>query len=124
MSPSARERLGATVSPDGTAFVVASSVAERIEVCLFDGHDAETDHLDLAVGDDGLWRLEVPGVAAGQRYGFRVHGPGDPASGHACDPAKLLVDPAARRVVGDLRWTPELVAPGVDSAPFVPRSVS
>jgi glycogen operon protein len=62
-------------------------------------------------------------VGPGQRYGYRVHGPGNPAEGHACDPAKLLVDPAARRVVGDLRWTKELVTPGVDSADLVPRSV-
>ena len=122
-----RHRLGATVSPDGTAFVVTSGVAERIELCLFDDHDRETDHLDLAQGtepgEEDVWGVDVGSARAGQRYGFRVHGPGDPKRGHACDPAKLLVDPAARRVVGDVRWTAELVAPGVDSAPFVPRSI-
>lgn len=117
------ERLGATVADGGTRFVVGSGVAERIELCLYDAQGAEADRVDLARGHDGLWRAEVAGVGHGQRYGYRVHGPGDPARGHACDPAKLLVDPAARRVVGHLRWTPELVAPGVDSSAVVPRSV-
>lgn len=117
------ERLGATVHADGTAFVVASGVAERIELCLFEADGTEGERVDLAPDDAGLWRATVAGVGHGRRYGYRVHGPGDPASGHACDPAKLLVDPAARRVAGDLRWAPELTAPGVDSSPFVPRSV-
>ena len=117
------EVLGATSSAGGTRFVVASSVAERIELCLFAADGTERDRLDLSAGEDGCWRADVGGVGGGQRYGFRVHGPGHPAAGHACDPAKLLVDPAARRVAGDLRWSPELVAPGVDSSPFVPRSV-
>ena len=115
--------LGATVTPEGTRFVVPSSVAERIELCLFGAAGTETDRLDLHPGDDGLWSAVVPGADHGQHYGFRVHGPGHPAAGHACDPAKLLVDPAARRIAGELRWTFELVAPGVDSSPFVPRSV-
>ena len=117
------EHLGATVGDGATRFVVASSVAERIELCLFDSGGEEADRVDLVAGGDGLWRTDVGGVGHGVRYGFRVHGPGDPGRGHACDPAKLLVDPAARRVVGHLRWSPELLAPGVDSSPFVPRSV-
>lgn len=117
------EVLGASVHGGATRFVVASGVAERVELCLFDRDGIEQDRVELVAGDDGCWRAEVVGVGAGQRYGYRVHGPGDPRNGHACDPAKLLVDPAARRVIGELRWAPELTAPGVDSAPFVPRSV-
>ena len=118
------EVLGATITGSGVRFVVFSGVAERIELCLFDDDGTEHDRLDLARDGDGdLWRGDVGGAAVGQRYGYRVHGPGDPANGHACDPAKLLIDPATRRVVGELQRTPELVAPGVDSAPFVPRSV-
>ena len=116
-------RLGAEVTGDGCRFTVHSGVAERIELCLFDADGPESDRVDLVPGDDGTWHVDVSAVGHGQRYGFRVHGPGDPASGHACDPAKLLVDPAARRVVGDLVWNAELVTPGVDSAPYVPRSV-
>ncbi|MGN6694719.1 MAG: glycogen debranching enzyme, partial [Aquihabitans sp.] len=115
--------LGATVTAEGTRFVVTSGVAERIELCLFDGDGTETDRVDLAADGAGTWSALVPGATGGQRYGYRVHGPGNPAEGHACDPAKLLVDPAARRVAGDLRWSKELVTPGVDSSSFVPRSV-
>ncbi|MEZ5178791.1 MAG: hypothetical protein R2746_11075 [Acidimicrobiales bacterium] len=122
-APNAAQRFGATTTLHGTRFLVPSSVAERIELCLFDPSGAESDRVDLAPHGDGTWMADVDGVGHGQHYGFRVHGPGHPAAGHACDPAKLLVDPAARRLAGDLRWTPELVAPGVDSAPFVPRSV-
>lgn len=121
MTPS--DLLGATVEETATTFRVASDVAERIELVLFDRDGTEADRVELAAGDDGTWATTVAGAGDGQRYGFRVHGPGDPAAGHACDPAKLLVDPAARRVTGELRWCPELVAPGVDSAPLVPRSV-
>lgn len=117
------EALGATVTTEGTRFTVASGVAERIELCLFGRDGTEQDRVDLRPADDGTWCTTVPGIGDGQRYGYRVHGPGQPVHGHACDPAKLLVDPAARRVAGLLRWAPELVTPGVDSAPLVPRSV-
>jgi glycogen operon protein len=120
--PGARA-LGAEPIDGGTAFTAWSGVAERIELCLFDVDGAEHDRVDLAAADDGTWAVEVGGIGAGQRYGYRVHGPGDPRNGHACDPAKLLVDPAARRVVGELARTPGLATPGVDSASWVPRSV-
>ncbi|MCU1497222.1 MAG: glgX [Acidimicrobiales bacterium] len=120
---SAAEVLGATTGSGSTRFVVASGVADRIELCLFGAGGAEDDRLDLVPDGDGLWRATVAGAGPGQRYGYRVHGPGDPAAGHACDPAKLLVDPAARRINGELSRAPELTAPGVDSAPLVPRSV-
>ena len=118
--------LGATLGPDGTTFVVSSGVAEAIDLCLCDEDGVERDRVPLEPATvEGMveWSTTVAGAAAGQRYGFRVRGPGDPANGHACDPAKLLVDPAARRLVGELQWAPELTTPGVDSAPFVPRSV-
>lgn len=116
--------LGAEVRPDGTHVTVWSSVAERIELCTFDGaQGVEQDRLDLERDDHGTWRAVVGGMGPGTRYGFRVHGPGDPARGHACDPAKLLLDPAARLLDGELRWAPGLLEPGVDSAPHVPRSV-
>jgi len=121
---SSTDVLGATVTADGTRFVVTSGVAERIELCLFDGDGSETDRVDLEAGDGRTWSAFVAGAGSGQRYGFRVHGPGNPSEGHACDPAKLLVDPAARRVSGELRWSKELVTPGVDSAALVPRSVA
>ena len=117
------DQLGATVGPGSTRFLVQSGVAERIELCLFDLVGRETDRVDLDHVEGVAWTTEVGGAGHGQQYGYRVHGPGHPAAGHACDPAKLLVDPSARRLSGDLSWAPELVVPGVDSAPFVPRSV-
>jgi isoamylase len=117
------DQLGATVGPGSTRFVVQSGVAERIELCLFDLVGREVDRIDLAHADGLVWAADVAGAGHGLHYGYRVHGPGRPEAGHACDPAKLLVDPSARRLAGDLVWAPELVAPGVDSAPFVPRSV-
>ena len=119
----AEGRLGASVHAHGTKFVAASGIAERISLCLFDPEGAETDRLELTPDGEGIWSVDAAGVQAGQHYGYRVHGPGDLANGHACDPAKLLIDPAAHRVTGNLKWSLELVTPGVDSAPLVPRSV-
>lgn len=75
------ERLGATVGPDGCHVLAWSSVAERMELCLFDRRGRETDRCDLSPGEDHGWRADVAGVDAGQAYGFRVHGPGDPSRG-------------------------------------------
>lgn len=137
LRPASSEQLGATVGADGTTFVVASSVAERIELSLWSPDATEDARIDLHPDRPGAthphpdplgraartWRVTVAGAGAGQAYGFRVHGPADRSIGHACDPAKLLVDPAARRVVGELRRAPDLVRAGVDSADLVPRSV-
>ena len=115
--------MGATLDGDGATFAVPSTVAERIEVCLF--HDGrEQDRVELTQRTGPVHHAHVPGVRPGQRYGYRVHGPYDPAAGHRCDPAKLLVDPLARRVVGGVRWDhPALLPHGEDSADAVPRSV-
>ena len=123
VTETALDRLGAVVGNSSTRFTVQSGVAERIELCLFDAMGREDDRVDLSPHDGALWSVAVPGVGDGQHYGYRVHGPGRPADGHACDPAKLLVDPAARRIYGGVSWGPELTSPGVDSAPLVPRSV-
>lgn len=84
--------LGARVEGDGVTFAVFSSVADAVEVCLFDESGQETRRaLD---SDEGyIWRGDVPGIGHGARYGFRVHGPWDPGLGRRCNPAKLLLDP-------------------------------
>ena len=82
-------------------FAVASSVAEAVEVCLI-SEDGTERRIELAEHTFGIWHGVVPGVTTGQRYGYRVHGPYDPARGIRCNPAKLLVDPYARRIVGDV----------------------
>jgi isoamylase len=122
--------LGATTDSDGTNFAVSSG-GDEVVLCLFDRDGAETQ-LVLPDRDGEVWHGFVPGVGAGQPYGFRVKGPFDPARGLRYNPAKLLLDPYARAIVGDVRYGPELVDYAVenprlpsplDSAAHVPRSI-
>jgi len=94
--------LGAHVDPDGARFAVASASAEAVEVCLVDGGLGELTERRVALTERtfGVWHGHVPGVVAGQRYGYRVHGPYRPWEGLRANPAKILVDPYARRVTG------------------------
>ncbi|MFI7678398.1 glycogen debranching protein GlgX [Actinophytocola sp. NPDC049390] len=99
--------LGAHPEAGGVRFSVASSVAEGVELCLI-GEDGGERRVELTEHTFGIWHAILPGVTPGQRYGYRVHGPYEPARGLRCNPAKLLVDPYARRItgtVGDLRAT-------------------
>ncbi|MEV4318249.1 glycogen debranching protein GlgX [Actinocrispum sp. NPDC049592] len=93
--------LGAYPEWGGVRFAVASSVAEGVEVCLI-SEDGTERRIELAEHTFGIWHGIVPGVTPGQRYGYRVHGPYDPRNGVRCNPAKLLVDPYARRITGDV----------------------
>jgi isoamylase len=121
--------LGATWDGSGTNFALFSEVAERVELCLFDDAAAET-RVELAEVDGFVWHCYLPGIGPGQRYGYRVHGPYDPARGHRCNAAKLLLDPYGKALEGGLEWNPALFSgrPGDpsfarDSAPFMPRNV-
>ena len=101
--PGSADIPGATVDADGVNFALWSGVAERVELCLFDAGRNEIS-LDLPACDDGVWHGFVPGCAAGQRYGFRVHGRWDHDAGLRCNPAKLLLDPYARQLDGAFDW--------------------
>ena len=128
--------LGATFDGEGCNFSVFSEVAERVELCLFDDAGVE-QRLVLPESRTLCWHGYVPGVRPGQRYGFRVHGPWDPARGHRCNPHKLLLDPYAKAIEGGVTWEWAVFpyqrsADGgvndasmntADSAPFVPKSV-
>jgi glycogen operon protein len=123
--------LGATPRDGGTNFAVASSVAEAAQVCLFDDAGAES-RVELRDYDDGIWHGFIPGTGPGQAYGYRVHGPYNAAKGLRCNPAKLLIDPYARAVRGEVRFGPEVFdyEPGnrdapssLDSAGHVPLSL-
>ena len=93
--------LGATYDGSGVNFALFSEVAERVELCLIDDDGAET-RLDLPEVDGFVWHAYVPSLQPGQRYGFRVHGPYDPDRGHRCDPSKLLLDPYAKAIEGQV----------------------
>ena len=123
--------LGASYDGTGTNFALFSEVAEQVELCLF-GDDGSQTSVPLPETDAFVWHGYLPGIGPGQRYGYRVHGPYDPARGYRCNPAKLLVDPYAKAVEGAVSWDPAVFAypfgspderNGADSAPFVPRSV-
>jgi isoamylase len=129
--PGSEFPLGATVTGTGTNFAVASGVADGMLLCLFDEAGAET-RIPIQDCDAGVWHVFVPGVGAGQAYGYRATGPYDPGRGVRCNPAKLLLDPYARAVSGTVTFGPEVLgysasdqdAPDeADSAPRVPRSV-
>jgi glycogen operon protein len=122
--------LGATTGPEGTNFAVSSN-GEQVTLCLFHGDGTETQ-LALPERDGDIWHGFVPGVTSGQAYGFRVSGPYDRARGQRYNPAKLLLDPYARAINGDVRFGPELLdyamdntdAPSpLDSAGHMPRSL-
>jgi len=123
--------FGATYDGAGTNFSLFSEVAERVELCLFDDDGAET-RIALHEVDGFVWHGYLPGIAPGQRYGYRVHGVYDPAEGVRCNPAKLLLDPYAKAIEGRVDWDPAVFSypfgdpddcEGSDSAPHVPRSV-
>ena len=123
--------LGAHPSPAGTSFALWSPRADRVELILIGADRSQTPY-DLTCGDDGVWRGSVPGIGAGQRYGFRVHGAWDPDRGMRFNPAKLLLDPYARAITGRLDYAgpicDHLAGPDVepcrhDSAAAVPLSV-
>jgi isoamylase len=124
--------LGATYDGFGTNFSIFSEVAERVELCLFDDDGVET-RVPLQEVSGYVWHGYAPGVGTGQRYGYRVHGPYDPAAGLRCNPAKLLIDPYAKAAVGELAWgqdvfsytfgDPDGPPNELDSAGSVPRGV-
>ncbi|ARZ67159.1 glycogen debranching protein [Streptomyces albireticuli] len=95
--------LGATYDGAGTNFAVFSEAAERIELCLLHDDGSETA-VELRESDAFVRHAYLPGIMPGQRYGFRAHGPYEPERGHRCNSAKLLLDPYARAVSGEVDW--------------------
>lgn len=123
--------FGAHWDGSGTGFLVRSSPAEAVELCL-SYEDGTEERFEMTAAGRGVFRLYLEGVGPGSRYGFRVHGPWDPARGVRCNPNKLLLDPYARRIDGMIRPHPSLRDhhPGeplrlseTDSAAWTPRSV-
>jgi glycogen operon protein len=118
------EPLGATCRDGGSNFAVYSSVAERVELCLFDAVGRQAAAYPLRHDGHGVWHGFLPGCQPGQVYGYRVHGRYVPDAGLRCNPAKLLLDPYARALHGEFRWNDAVFDDNAkDSAAFVPKSV-
>ncbi|CAN5671251.1 glycogen debranching protein GlgX [soil metagenome] len=136
--------LGATWDGGGTNFAVFSENATGIELCLFDDDERERagrgggktteTRLDLTEVDSFVWHCYLPGIGPGQRYGYRVDGPFAPDRGHRFNRNKLLLDPYAKSIDGDVDWSEEVFGYSFagdadltfnksDSAPRVPKSV-
>ncbi|TGA84337.1 glycogen debranching protein GlgX [Streptomyces sp. MZ04] len=99
--------LGPTYDGEGTNFALFSEVADRVDIVLVH-EDGTHDSVSLTEVDGFVWHCYLPGVGPGQRYGYRVHGPWDPAAGHRCNPAKLLLDPYAKAFEGQVDNDPAL----------------
>ncbi|MEQ4208696.1 glycogen debranching protein GlgX [Actinopolymorpha sp. B17G11] len=104
--------LGATFDGAGTNFALFSEVADAVELCLFDGDGAgdrdsgnvRETRVALTEREGSVWHCYLPRIGPGQRYGFRVQGPYEPVTGHRCNPAKLLLDPYAKAIEGEIDW--------------------
>jgi len=120
------DRLGATVTEDGVNFAVYSESASAIFVSIFDEQDQETDRFELDVHQDHIHAGLVSGLAAGARYGLRADGRYDEEQGYFFDPAKLLVDPYAKRLDRVFVRSPRLRlnrSEAVDTAPLMPKAI-
>ncbi len=128
--------LGATWDGKGVNFALFSAHASAVELCLFDSsgrRQTESYHLPQCSGE--VWHGHVNGLRPGQLYGYRVHGPYEPAHGHRFNPRKLLIDPYARRLFGRIRWhdavygyrreahRADLTRDSRDSAPMMPKCI-
>ena len=93
--------LGASYDGAGVNFALYSQVAQKVELCLFDEHDVET-RIEMTERNSYVWHNYIPGLQPGQRYGYRVYGPYDPVHGLRCNPNKLLLDPYAKAIEGNI----------------------
>ena len=93
----------------GVNFAIFSQNATRVELCLFDKlGEKETTRVELEEKSDEVWHVFLPDVRPGQLYGYRVHGPWEPLNGHRFNPAKVLIDPYAKAIAGEVQWSPEM----------------
>jgi isoamylase len=133
LEPGTPQPLGASWTDRGTNFAVLSTNATRVDLCLFDASGRiETARLPLPSRTGDVWHGFLPARSGGPGtlYGYRVQGPYQPSEGHRFNPAKLLVDPCAAALQGELDWHPSLsgaehgndgVPDATDSAGHVPK---
>ncbi len=123
--------LGAAFDGRGTNFALYSESADVVELCLFDDDGIES-RVVLPEQQAFVHHVYLPGIEPGQRYGYRVHGHWNPTNGARANSRKLLLDPYAKAVEGEVTWHPSvfghdpddpLLPNLLDSAPYVPRSI-
>jgi isoamylase len=126
--------LGASWDGKGVNFALYSENADEVELCLYDADDHES-RIPIKDMDSHVWHVYLPDIQPGQKYGYRVYGPYDPANGHRFNPNKLLLDPYAKAISGTLTWDDSLFGYVVghpdadlsfsetDSALHIPKSV-
>ena len=127
--------LGASWDGQGVNFALFSRGASAVELCLFDEAGSERARLKLPERNNEIWHGYLPGLSPGQRYGYRVHGPYEPEHGLRFNPNKLLLDPYAKAINGNLQWhdalfgyligddAKDLSFNDQDSAPYTPKAV-
>lgn len=129
--------LGATYDGEGINFSIFSENATKVELCLFDSVDDEFENIKINIEEvtHNVWHVHIPGLKPGQLYGYRIYGPYEPHNGHRFNPAKLLSDPYAKAIAGDIKWDDALFGyeigseeqdisfSDVNSAPFLPKSI-
>jgi isoamylase len=126
--------LGATWDGLGVNFALFSANATKVELCLFDLEGRqELERIELPEYTDEVWHGYLPDARPGTTYGYRVYGPYEPTAGHRFNPNKLLLDPYAKQLIGDLTWNPALFGYTIgspdadlsfdkrDSARFMPK---
>jgi glycogen operon protein len=125
---------GATVVGGGVNFALFSAHATKVWLCLFDENDDALAELEIPYKTGDVWHCHVKNLCAGQRYAFRAHGPYQPKQGHLFNRSKLLIDPYAKRLSGELTWDDSLYGYAlmgdsgeardvIDSQDYVPRSI-
>ncbi len=128
--------LGATFDGQGTNFALFSVNATKVELCLFAAdNETETARIELSEYTDEVWHIYLPDIKPGTLYGYRVHGPYEPHNGHRFNPAKLLLDPYAKKLTRGFSWSnshygydvqsrqQDLIIDHTDNAGFMPKCV-
>jgi isoamylase len=129
--------LGATLEGEGVNFAIFSENASSVELCLFNSDKDEVPKYCITLPErtSSIWHGYIPGIKAGQLYGYRVQGPYEPGNGHRFNASKLLIDPYAKAIAGTIEWNDALFGyeighpdgdlsyNDIDSAPFIPKSV-
>ena len=117
------DTLGASFDGLGVNFAIHSKNATKVELCLFsDDGKTETARITLPKRTGAVWNGYVKDLKPGQVYGYRVDGPTDAKQGHRFNSNKVVMDPYAKEIAGEMEWTREMFDPAADSAPHTAKA--